>query len=86
MEAILSFETLVHIKSTRRHIPEDGILHSHRRENLKSYNILNNFLGGLHLTVLFQINGLHLFAYKQPNIVGFVRLGHIVQNVSFDVS
>jgi hypothetical protein len=21
----------------RRHIPEDGILHSHRRENLKSY-------------------------------------------------
>jgi hypothetical protein len=22
--------------STRRHIPEDGILHSHRRENLKS--------------------------------------------------
>jgi hypothetical protein len=23
--------------STRRHIPEDGILHSHRRENLKSY-------------------------------------------------
>jgi hypothetical protein len=24
-------------RSTRRHIPEDGILHSHRRENLKSY-------------------------------------------------
>jgi hypothetical protein len=23
--------------STRRHIPEDGILHSHRRENLKPY-------------------------------------------------
>jgi hypothetical protein len=23
--------------STRHHIPEDGILHSHRRENLKSY-------------------------------------------------
>jgi hypothetical protein len=22
---------------TRRHIPEDGILHSHRRESLKSY-------------------------------------------------
>jgi hypothetical protein len=22
---------------TRRHIPEDGILHSHRRENIKSY-------------------------------------------------
>jgi hypothetical protein len=24
-------------RSTRRHIPEDGILNSHRRENLKSY-------------------------------------------------
>jgi hypothetical protein len=37
MEAIRSFETWVHTRSTRRHIPEDGILHSHRRENLKSY-------------------------------------------------
>jgi hypothetical protein len=24
-------------RTTRRHIPEDGILHSHLRENLKSY-------------------------------------------------
>jgi hypothetical protein len=24
--------------ATRRNIPEDTILHSHRRENLKSYN------------------------------------------------
>jgi hypothetical protein len=40
MEAISSFETSVHKRSTtRRHIPEDGILHSHRRENLKSYNV-----------------------------------------------
>jgi hypothetical protein len=29
--------TLVHTRSTRRHIPEDGILHSHRSENLKFY-------------------------------------------------
>jgi hypothetical protein len=27
----------VYTISTRRHIPEDGILHSHRRQNLKSY-------------------------------------------------
>jgi hypothetical protein len=27
----------VHTKPTRRQIPEDGILHSHSRENLKSY-------------------------------------------------
>jgi hypothetical protein len=37
MEAIRSFETSIHTRSTRRHIPEDGILYSHRRENLKSY-------------------------------------------------
>jgi hypothetical protein len=28
---------------SRRHIPEDGILHSHRRENLKSY-IVSQFI------------------------------------------
>jgi hypothetical protein len=40
MEAIHSPETSVHTRSTRRHIPEDGILHSHRREDLKSYIII----------------------------------------------
>jgi hypothetical protein len=37
MEAIRSSETSVNKISTQRHIPEDGILHSHRRENLKSH-------------------------------------------------
>jgi hypothetical protein len=37
MEAIRSSETSVHTRSTQRHIPEDGILHSHRCENLKSF-------------------------------------------------
>jgi hypothetical protein len=32
-----SSETSVHTRSTQRHIPEGGILHSHRRESLKSY-------------------------------------------------
>jgi hypothetical protein len=37
MEAIRSSETSVHTRSTRRHIPEDSILHSNHCENLKSY-------------------------------------------------
>jgi hypothetical protein len=40
MEAILSSETSVLTRSTRRYILEDGILHSHRRENLKFDNWL----------------------------------------------
>jgi hypothetical protein len=39
MEAICSSETSVHTRSIRRHIPEDGVLHNHRCENLKSYDL-----------------------------------------------
>jgi hypothetical protein len=35
--AVSSSETSVLTTATRRIIPEDAILHSHRRENLKSY-------------------------------------------------
>jgi hypothetical protein len=43
MEVILSSETSVSTRATRRNIPEDGILHSHSRENLKSYIALTGW-------------------------------------------
>jgi hypothetical protein len=43
MEALSSSETLILTKVTRSNIPEGGILHSHRRENLKSYITLTGW-------------------------------------------
>jgi hypothetical protein len=39
MEVKRFFKTSVLTRSTRRYIPEDEILHSHHRENLKSHDI-----------------------------------------------
>jgi hypothetical protein len=43
-EALSSSVTSVLIRATQRNIPEDTILHSRRRENLKSYIIFCSYL------------------------------------------
>jgi hypothetical protein len=43
MEALSSSDTSVLTRATWRKIPEDGILHSHRSENLKSYIALTGW-------------------------------------------
>jgi hypothetical protein len=41
-EALSSFETSAIIRATMRNIPQDAILHSHRRENLRSSVYVGN--------------------------------------------
>jgi hypothetical protein len=43
MEALISSETSVLARATRRNVPEDGTLHSHPREKLKSYIALTGW-------------------------------------------
>jgi hypothetical protein len=44
MEALLSSETSVLTRATRRNITDDGFLHSHSRDNLKSYKFMFTFM------------------------------------------
>jgi hypothetical protein len=54
MEAARTSETLVKLyQTTRCYNPEDSHLHTHRRENLKSYNEASFALEGARLALQF---------------------------------
>jgi hypothetical protein len=64
MEALRSSETSVLTRATRRNIPEDGILHSYRRENLKSYIALTNWTCSGEVMCLLRSTNWHFIFQK----------------------
>jgi hypothetical protein len=57
MEVIRSSEMSVLTRATRCHIPDDGLLHSQRRENLKSYIALTGW--ALYRDVMCLLRGMN---------------------------
>jgi hypothetical protein len=86
-EAPGSSETSVLTRTTRRNNPEDTILHSHRRENLKSYiihlfniiDILGNIIiGFISVNTVFMMFGQKHTAWTSSN--SEISLRHLMEN------
>jgi hypothetical protein len=81
MEEIPSSETSVLTRASRRHIPEDGILHSHRRENLKSYMALTSW-------ALYRIRNVSSVRYELAFYIpeGGILYSHCSENLKSHIA
>jgi hypothetical protein len=62
METARTSETLVNFyQTTRRYNPEDSNLHTHRRENLKSYLLIDG-----HIRVALNTFVIRFYDYEKP--------------------
>jgi hypothetical protein len=82
MEVIRFSETLFLTRATLRNIPKDRILHSHQRENLKSYIALTGcallrrldvFLGRYELGFCIPEDGI-LHSHRRENFKSYIAL------------
>jgi hypothetical protein len=71
-DATHSFETSVLTRATRHHIPQDVILHSHRRENLKSYRPLTE-----HQSFVLEMS-IHNVCYNNNNNIIIIIIKSMV--------
>jgi hypothetical protein len=74
-EAPGSSETSVLTRATRRNNPEDTILHSHRRENLKSYSYIVTYkYSVVTVTVWYILAGVQYVRFNRPVLCAFAIL------------
>jgi hypothetical protein len=66
MQAIRSSETPVLTRAILCNIPEDGILHSHRRENIKSYAAITSLSTTERYSVFYEVRTSSLTQQSYP--------------------